>query len=105
MSKVYRLAIVFAVALLVAGGSAFATAGDWQKLGHKSVAYSKEGPQTFSIDTNNAVSVSYLGTQPADAPLSRTETAVMSASLGVLLAAEVLVLANVHCLDFVLKLL
>ena len=54
MSKVYRLAIVFAVALLVAGGSAFATAGDWQKLGHKSVAYSKEGPQTFSIDTNNA---------------------------------------------------
>jgi hypothetical protein len=40
--------------MLVAGGSAFATAGDWQKLGSKSVAYNKEGPQTFSINTKNA---------------------------------------------------
>jgi hypothetical protein len=39
---------------LVAGGSAFATAGDWHKIGAKSVAYNKEGPQSFSIDTKNA---------------------------------------------------
>ena len=49
-----RLVVVFAVVALVAGGSAFATAGDWQKLGSKAVAYSKDGPQNFSIDTHNA---------------------------------------------------
>ena len=54
MRNVSRLAVVCAVVCLVAGGSAFATAGDWQKLGSKSVAYNKEGPQSFSIDTKNA---------------------------------------------------
>ena len=54
MKNVSRLAIVFTVVVLVAGGSAFATAGDWQKLGSKSVSYSKSGPQNFSIDTKNA---------------------------------------------------
>jgi hypothetical protein len=47
------MVIVFTVVVLVAGGSAFATAGDWQKLGSKAVSYSKSGPQTFSIDTKN----------------------------------------------------
>lgn len=54
MENVRRLVVVFAVVALVAGGSAFASAGDWQKLGSKAVAYSKDGPQNFSIDTNNA---------------------------------------------------
>jgi len=54
MRNASRIVVVCAVVALLAGGPAFATAGDWQKLGAKSVAYSKEGPQTFSINTNNA---------------------------------------------------
>jgi hypothetical protein len=42
---------------------------------------------------------------PADASLSGTERTFMSVSLGVLLLAEIVVLANVHWFDFVLKLL
>ena len=53
MKNVSRMAIVLTVVVLVAGGSAFATAGDWQKLGSKAVSYSKDGPQNFSIDTKN----------------------------------------------------
>ena len=42
---------------------------------------------------------------PSDAPLSATERTVMSVLLGVLLLAEILVLANVQLFDFALKLL
>ena len=52
--KVSRLAVVVAIVALIAGGSAFATAGDWQKLGSKAVAYNKSGPQEISIDTKDA---------------------------------------------------
>ena len=54
MRNVNRLAVVFAVVALIAGSSAFATAGDWQKLGSKAVSYSKSGPQDVSIKTKNA---------------------------------------------------
>ena len=40
---------------------------------------------------------------PNDAPLSKTEKNVVSVSLGVSLLAEIVVLANVHWFEFVLK--
>lgn len=54
MKNASRLAILFTVVVLVAGGPAFASAGDWQKLGSKAVAFSKSSPQNISIDTKNA---------------------------------------------------
>jgi hypothetical protein len=40
---------------------------------------------------------------PNDAPLSKTEKKVVSVSLGVLLLAEIVVLANVHWFEFLLR--
>ena len=54
MKTASRLAIVCTIVVLVAGGSAFAAAGNWQKLGSKAVAYNNSGPQNISIDTKNA---------------------------------------------------
>ena len=54
MKTVSRSAIVCTIMVLVAAGSALATAGDWQKLGSKVVAFNKSGPQEISIDTKNA---------------------------------------------------
>ncbi|MFV2071343.1 MAG: hypothetical protein ACC742_01640, partial [Thermoanaerobaculales bacterium] len=51
---VSRSVIVCSIVVLLAGTSALATAGDWQKLGSKAVAFNKSGPQDISIDTKNA---------------------------------------------------